>query len=187
MLAQNQLINRIPEVQTREMESVLRVQSGGVAILGGLMQDSRNNNSDEVPGLNRLPVFGNLFKYRDEGSKKTELVIFLRPTVLIDPTLDGDLKEFRSTLQEAREDDDLALARRARIKIDDGVLVLGLHAQLAQQVAKLFPARRRLEVVDDLHRDPLFGDQLVRCATLRAAIVVIDPQRHLAHPTSSGR
>ncbi len=103
VLAQNQLINRIPEVQTREMESVLRVQSGGVAILGGLMQDSRNNNSDEVPGLNRLPVFGNLFKYRDEGSKKTELVIFLRPTVLIDPTLDGDLKEFRSTLQEARD------------------------------------------------------------------------------------
>ncbi len=103
VLAQNQLINRIPEVQTREMESVLRVQSGGVAILGGLMQDSRNNNSDEVPGLNRLPVFGNLFKYRDEGSKKTELVIFLRPTVLIDPTLDGELKEFRITLQEARE------------------------------------------------------------------------------------
>jgi MSHA biogenesis protein MshL len=90
-------------VQTREMESVLRVQSGGVAILGGLMQDSRNNNSDEVPGLNRLPVFGNLFKYRDEGSKKTELVIFLRPTVLVDPTLDGDLKDFRSTLQEARD------------------------------------------------------------------------------------
>lgn len=103
VLAQNQLTNRIPEVQTREMESVLRVQSGGVAILGGLMQDSRNNNSDEVPGLNRLPVFGNLFKYRDEGSKKTELVIFLRPTVLTDPTLDGDLKEFRSTLQEARD------------------------------------------------------------------------------------
>ena len=103
VLAQNQLTNRIPEVQTREMESVLRVQSGGVAILGGLMQDSRNNNSDEVPGLNRLPLFGNLFKYRDEGSKKTELVIFLRPTVLTDPTLDGDLKEFRSTLQEARD------------------------------------------------------------------------------------
>lgn len=103
VLAQNQLVNRIPEVQTREMESVLRVQSGGVAILGGLMQDSRNNNSDEVPGLNRLPMFGNLFKYRDEGSKKTELVIFLRPTVLTDPTLDGDLKEFRSTLQEARD------------------------------------------------------------------------------------
>jgi MSHA biogenesis protein MshL len=102
-LAQNSVVNRIPEVQTREMESVLRVQSGGVAILGGLMQDSRNNNSDEVPTLNRLPVIGNLFKYRDEGSKKTELVIFLRPTVLQDPTLEGDFKAYRSVLQNARD------------------------------------------------------------------------------------
>ena len=101
-LAQNGVTNRIPEVQTREMESVLRVQSGGVAILGGLMQDSRNNNTDEVPGLNQLPLVGGLFKYRDEASKKTELVIFLRPTVLRDATLDGDFKEFSDILQEAR-------------------------------------------------------------------------------------
>lgn len=101
VLIQNQQTNRIPEVQTREMESVLRVRSGGVAILGGLMQDSRNNNSDEVPGLNRLPMFGNLFKYRDEGSKKTELVIFLRPTVLQDSGDDGVLSQYQSTLQNA--------------------------------------------------------------------------------------
>ena len=103
VLAQNTITNRIPEVQTREMESVLRVQSGGVAILGGLMQDSRNNNSDEVPIFNQLPVLGNLFKYRDEASKKTELVIFLRPTVLQDASLDGDFKAYRNVLQQARE------------------------------------------------------------------------------------
>lgn len=102
-LAQNNITNRIPEVQTREMESILRVQSGGVAMLGGLMQDSRNNVSDEVPVMNRLPLFGNLFKYKDESSKKTELVIFLRPTVLQDPTLDGDFREYRQVLQDARD------------------------------------------------------------------------------------
>jgi general secretion pathway protein D len=101
-LTANNITNRIPEVQTREMESVLRVQSGGVAILGGLMQDARNNNTDEVPGLNQLPVVGGLFKYRDEASKKTELVIFLRPTVLREATLEGDFKEFSNILQEAR-------------------------------------------------------------------------------------
>lgn len=102
-LAQNGVVNRIPEVQTREMESVLRVQSGGIAILGGLMQDSRNNNSDEVPILNRLPGLGNLFKYRDEGTKKTELVIFLRPTVVQDASLNGDFKAYRDVMQEARD------------------------------------------------------------------------------------
>lgn len=102
-LAQNAIVNRIPEIQTREMESILRVPSGGVAMLGGLMQDARNNLSDEVPGINRIPFLGNLFKYRDETSKKTELVIFLRPTVLQDPTLEGDFRDYRNVLREARE------------------------------------------------------------------------------------
>jgi MSHA biogenesis protein MshL len=110
VLAQNNLTNRIPEVQTREMESILRVQSGDIAILGGLMQDSRNNNSDEVPGLNQLSLLGNLFKYRNDSTTKSELVIFLRPRVLLDASLDGDLREFRPVLPAAvnamREDAD---------------------------------------------------------------------------------
>jgi MSHA biogenesis protein MshL len=101
VLAQNNLINRIPEVQTREMESVLRVQSGEIAILGGLMQDTRNNNSDEVPGLNRIGGLSDLFKYRNDSSSKSELVIFLRPTVLRDASLDADFKAFRAMLPTA--------------------------------------------------------------------------------------
>ncbi|MBA3058557.1 MAG: type II and III secretion system protein [Gammaproteobacteria bacterium] len=101
VLAQNNLINRIPEVQTREMESVLRVQSGDIAILGGLMQDSRDNNSDEVPGLNRVSFLGDLFKYRNDSSSKSELVIFLRPTVLRDASLDADLRDYRALLPQA--------------------------------------------------------------------------------------
>ncbi len=101
-LAQYNIVNRIPEVQTREMESVLRVQSGDIAVLGGLVQDTRNDGSDEVPGLNRLPVFGDLFKFRNDSSRKSELVIFLRPTVLRDASLSGDFREFRAVLPDAR-------------------------------------------------------------------------------------
>ena len=97
-LAQNNIINRIPEVQTREMESVLRVQSGDIAVLGGLMQDTRNDGSDEVPGINKVPMIGNLFKYRNDSSQKSELVVFLRPTVIYDASLAGD---FRASLEES--------------------------------------------------------------------------------------
>jgi general secretion pathway protein D len=62
------------------------------------MQDTRANNSDEVPGVNRIPFVGELFKYRSESSKKSELVIFIRPTVLKANNLDGELKDFRSLL-----------------------------------------------------------------------------------------
>ena len=121
VLAQNGLTNRIPEVQTREMESVLRVQSGDIAILGGLMQDSRNNNADEVPGLGRLGAFGNLFRYRDDSNTKSELVIFLRPRVLQDASLDGDLRDFRGLLPAAagamRSDDGMEKAKTSTITI----------------------------------------------------------------------
>ena len=97
-LAKAGVSNRVPEVQTREMESMMRVQSGDIAILGGLMQDSRDKTSDEIPGLNNLPSIGNLFKYRNETSKKSELVIFLRPTVLTDASLNGDFRDYRANL-----------------------------------------------------------------------------------------
>lgn len=101
-LAKNGVINRIPVVQSREMESILRVQSGDIAVLGGLIQDTRDRKTDQIPGLNGIPVVGDLFKYADNRSRKTELVIFLRPTVLTDSSLDGDFQSFRSVLPEAR-------------------------------------------------------------------------------------
>jgi MSHA biogenesis protein MshL len=102
ILAENNLTNPIPIVQTREMESVMRVQTGDIAILGGLMQDSRNNRTDETPLLNRIPYLGELFKFKDNTSRKSELVVFLRPTVLTDASLDGDFRDYRKLLPAAR-------------------------------------------------------------------------------------
>lgn len=97
-LAAAGVVNPVPEVQTREMESILKVPNQQIAVMGGLMQDSISNNEDSVPGAGRLPVLGDLFRYRSDLSRKSELVIFLRPIVLKDPTLDGDFKEFRDHL-----------------------------------------------------------------------------------------
>lgn len=76
------LSNLVPEIQTREMESMLRIGNGDIAILGGLMQDSVDLKDDNVPGLSRLPAIGSLFGYKNETNTKTELVIFLRPVVI---------------------------------------------------------------------------------------------------------
>ena len=102
VLAQEGVVNRIPIVQSREMESIMRVQSGDIAVLGGLIQDSRDRKTDGLPGANRVPVLRDLFRYQDDKSRKTELVIFIRPTVLGDASLEGDFRQFRSTLPKAR-------------------------------------------------------------------------------------
>ena len=88
----------IPVIQTREMESVLRVQSGQVAVLGGLMQDASSRVEDTIPGVRDIPFIGQLLENRKDLNQKTELVIFLRPVVIRDASVDGDYSAFRSLL-----------------------------------------------------------------------------------------
>ncbi|THB65532.1 MAG: pilus (MSHA type) biogenesis protein MshL [Gammaproteobacteria bacterium] len=97
-LASANISNTVPEVQIREMESILRVNSGEIAVIGGLMQDSFNNSSDEVPLLGKIPYIGNAFKYQEKDRQKTELVIFLKPTLIKKADINGDLKQFRRFL-----------------------------------------------------------------------------------------
>jgi general secretion pathway protein D len=90
--------NQIPIIQTRELESLLKVPSGQTAVLGGLMQDSVDIATDGTPGLQNIPGVGELFKYRNNQYAKSELVIFLRPTVIKNPGLNGDFKDYNQYL-----------------------------------------------------------------------------------------
>ena len=85
----------VPEIQVREMESVLRVASGNTAVIGGLMQDSAEEESSGVPGLHDVKGFGLLFGTRSRRYVKTELVIFLRPRIIDNASLDTSLQDFK--------------------------------------------------------------------------------------------
>jgi general secretion pathway protein D len=82
--------NLIPVIQVREMESMLQIASGNTAVLGGLMQDEAINNTDKVPGVSKIPGVGKVFTGKNDASRKTELVIFLRPTVITNASLESD-------------------------------------------------------------------------------------------------
>lgn len=90
----------IPEIQVREMESMLRLTNGQVGIIGGLMQNSVDKQTDSVPGISKVPVLGEAFKSRNNEIGKTELVIFLRATVVREPGLEADLKSFKPFLPQ---------------------------------------------------------------------------------------
>lgn len=101
-LARAGVANNIPEIQTREFESVLRLASGQTAILGGLMQDSFAANRDGLPLLSRVPVLGDAVSYRNDTGKKSEFVVFLRATVIREASIDTELADFRRLLPDAR-------------------------------------------------------------------------------------
>ena len=91
--------NPVPVIQVREMESLLQVRSGQTVILGGLIQDDSNNARDGIPGLSRPEGIGAVFGQHERVNNQTELVIFLRPTVVSNPTLESDeLRHFQRLL-----------------------------------------------------------------------------------------
>ena len=93
--------NSIPVIQVREMESLLQVRSGQTVVLGGLIQDDTNNARDGIPGLSRPEGIGALFGQHERLNSQTELVIFLRPTVVSNPTLSSEaLQPFQRLLPD---------------------------------------------------------------------------------------
>lgn len=94
------IANLVPQIRTREIESVMRVPSGNMAILGGLMEDRINYQNQRIPIAGQIPIAGELVNSRNNLAQKTELVIFLRPVVIRDASLDGDYANMRGYLPD---------------------------------------------------------------------------------------
>ena len=69
----------IPEIQTKEMDTVLSVISGETIVMGGLMEDTAFNDREGLPGLHAL---GPLFTRKNDKRTVSELVLFLRASVI---------------------------------------------------------------------------------------------------------
>ncbi len=66
----------------RAIETNVLADDGQIIVLGGLIEDNVQDDAEKVRGLGDIPVLGNLFKYQKRERKKTNLMVFLRPTVI---------------------------------------------------------------------------------------------------------
>ncbi len=82
--AQNNIAitSEVPELNVQEIDSILRMNSGEVAILGGLLQDRTDSEQEGIPVLGEIPLLGSLFRSQGDKVRKTELVIFLKATIM---------------------------------------------------------------------------------------------------------
>jgi MSHA biogenesis protein MshL len=92
----------------RESDSIVRARSGQVIVIGGLMQETTNDQDAKTPFLGDLPGVGSLFNHKKQTSVKSELVILLKPVVVksADEWNDellktrGNVKELRDVMNE---------------------------------------------------------------------------------------
>ena len=68
----------------RAIETTVTVDDGSIVAIGGLIQESVSDGENKVPLLGDIPVLGWLFKYQQKQRKKTNLMVFLKPTILRD-------------------------------------------------------------------------------------------------------
>jgi general secretion pathway protein D len=68
----------------RAVESIVLVDDGQIVVIGGLIQDAVRDGVEKVPLLGDIPLLGGLFTYKTRSRTKTNLMVFLRPTVLRD-------------------------------------------------------------------------------------------------------
>jgi general secretion pathway protein D len=114
-LADAGVTSEIPVIQVREIESVLKIENGDTAVIGGLMQDQIDKSTTGIPILSSIPVLGSLFRYQDDQYVKSELVIFIRPIVTQDASLTGDFKDYRKYLLEDLHTDNKSQLDTAQI------------------------------------------------------------------------
>lgn len=76
--------NGAPEIATRRVHTVVRCMEGRTIVIGGLTQFSKRIDKNKVPLLGDLPIIGNIFRNTTESKVETEVVIFLRPTVMLE-------------------------------------------------------------------------------------------------------
>ena len=80
-------------INKREIDTTVTVGDGEIIALGGLLDDNERRTIQKIPLLGDIPIIGELFKSRGRSRVKTNLMVFIRPTILKDP---NDARRFSS-------------------------------------------------------------------------------------------
>jgi len=74
--------DNLPQTSSREAETTVRIHDGETVVIGGLIQDEMSRTVQEVPGLAKLPLIGQLFRSTSTTHNKSEIVVFITPHII---------------------------------------------------------------------------------------------------------
>lgn len=80
------VFNQQTAIQTKSVSTQVLVENGGTVVIGGIYVHQALQGQDQIPVLGDLPLLGNLFKSRSRSTRRSEMMVFITPRVLQDPT-----------------------------------------------------------------------------------------------------
>lgn len=114
----------IPSLTVNRAETTVELPSGGSLVIAGLIKEETRQAMDGVPGVERLPVLGALFRSRDFANSETELVIVVTP-YLVDPANPNALASPGDGFEPASTAAHVFLGRLNRVYAAPGAQVEG--------------------------------------------------------------
>ncbi|HKE40555.1 MAG TPA: type II secretion system secretin GspD [Casimicrobiaceae bacterium] len=82
-------------INKRSLDSTVLIDDGQIIVLGGLIQDSQTGSTQKIPFLGDIPIAGALFRYDTRVKMKTNLMVFLRPTIMRNSAMGGAMSSDR--------------------------------------------------------------------------------------------
>ena len=93
----------VPVVDVKEMDTILRVKSGDVGVLGGLMEVKSTHNQASLPGAGDMPIIKDIFGSHSDSDEVVELVILLKVTIVNNAEPDSaDNRMIKTQITDAR-------------------------------------------------------------------------------------
>jgi len=71
-----------PSIQVQEAKTVLLVNDGDTAVVGGVYKSQEDTSNNSTPFLSKLPLFGFLFRERSVSQQNQELLLFITPHIV---------------------------------------------------------------------------------------------------------
>lgn len=78
------MVNQVPSIFTREIETTVLVKNGQTLVLGGIYKQNKQRAVYRIPALGRLPFLGSLFRNKHRQVRNEELLIFITPKIMVD-------------------------------------------------------------------------------------------------------
>ncbi|HTD15450.1 MAG TPA: secretin N-terminal domain-containing protein [Chthoniobacterales bacterium] len=89
--------NEVPIINSQRLTTTVTIPSGATVVLGGLIQDEIQKTDNGIPYVDNIPYLGHLFKYTTRIKNRTELLIFIQPTIV-----DNNIDAYRASLKEEK-------------------------------------------------------------------------------------
>ncbi|MGB1198246.1 MAG: type II secretion system secretin GspD [Thalassotalea sp.] len=90
-------------INKREIKTTVMADNGQTIVLGGLIDEDVQESQQKVPFLGDIPILGNLFKSTSNTTRKRNLMVFLRPTIIRDGNLMSDISKEKYNYIRAEE------------------------------------------------------------------------------------